>query len=152
MSRLRRAVVQVLMQPVRARGVALPIDLRDELREAYYAEPDEDWRTRAEEAERDRDRWRTQAETWDRYQSAERRADAAEDRAEGAERKLAEAREVLRSAQWSSVVWSGETAWMACPSCERIDPSRTRGMPESLRPLVGHAPDCRLANVLGEGV
>lgn len=66
--------------------------------------------------------------------------------------QLAEAREVLRSAQWSSVVWSGETAWMACPSCERIDPSRTRGMPESLRPLVGHAPDCRLANVLGEGV
>lgn len=100
------------MQPVRARGVALPIDLRDELREAYYAEPAED----------------------------DLRA------------QLAEAREVLRSAQWSSVVWSGETAWMACPSCERIDPSRTRGMPESLRPLVGHAPDCRLANVLGEGV
>lgn len=136
MSRLRRAVVQVLMQPVRARGVALPIDLRDELREAYYAEPDEDWRTRAEEAERDRDRWRTQAETWDRYwQSAERRADAAEDRAEGAERKLAEAREVLRSGREQI-----ERHGMQCFAC-------------GLWPCYqGHAPDCRLAKVLqGEG-
>lgn len=71
-----------------------------------------------------------------------------------AEARLAEALAVIREVEWTSelhrVTDSGITAWTACPSCERIDPSRTRGLPEVLRILVGHAPDCRLRAVLGD--
>lgn len=71
------------------------------------------------------------------------------ERAEAAEARIAEALAVIREAEWSSELHYGKTAWTACPSCERIDPSRTRGLPDALRVLVDHAPDCRLRAVLG---
>jgi len=72
-------------------------------------------------------------------------------RAESAEARLAEALAVIREVEWASELHRGRDTWIACPSCERIDPSHTRGMPDALRVLVGHAPDCRLRAVLGDG-
>lgn len=61
---------------------------------------------------------------------AEAERDALRTRAEEAERKLAEAREVLRIYEWGGLG--------GCSMClHDIDE--------------GHAPDCRLAKVLGEG-
>jgi len=58
----------------------------------------------------------------------------AEARAEAAEARLAEAREVLRSVEWASC----ETCCDCCPFCGCFVHK-------------GHAPDCRLRAVLGDG-
>ena len=60
-------------------------------------------------------------------------------RAEEAERKLAEARELLREAQWGGIFVDG----YCVAGCGAFS--------EYGEPDAEHRPDCRLAKVLGEG-
>jgi len=63
-------------------------------------------------------------------------------RAEAAEARLAEARKVLRSVEWHGSRWVGSET---CPECSRERMSYPKDPP------AGHAPDCRLRAVLGDG-